>query len=84
MRRWMFLTLVLLMCCGDDAHEADPSDSGTPPTPVADGGSDAQSPPDGATPDGGAVTSCVDRPTDLPRPPTGRLPCELVPPGLTL
>lgn len=28
--------------------------------------------------------ACLDRPTDLARPPAGRLPCELVPPGLLL
>ena len=31
-----------------------------------------------------AVGPCVDRPTDLPMPPVGRLPCELIPPGVTL
>ena len=24
---------------------------------------------------------CLERPTDLPRPPTGALPCDLLPPG---
>jgi hypothetical protein len=33
--------------------------------------------------DGGLAT-CVDTPTELPRPPMGRLPCELIPPGLRL
>ena len=28
-----------------------------------------------------ALGPCVDRPTDLARPPTGQLPCELLPPG---
>lgn len=85
MRRWMFLPLVMLMCCGE-SDKADPSDAATqPPTPVSDGGiEDAPAPVDGATADGGALTACVERPTDLPRPPTGRLPCELIPPGLTL
>jgi len=27
-----------------------------------------------------AVSACVDRPTDLSRPPTEGLPCELLPP----
>lgn len=27
------------------------------------------------------LTPCLDRPTDLPRPPTAGLPCELLPPG---
>jgi hypothetical protein len=33
------------------------------------------------TPDGGATGACLDLPTDLPRPPTSGLPCELLPPG---
>ena len=32
----------------------------------------------------GPLRSCLDRPDELPRPPTGQLPCELIPPGLTL
>jgi hypothetical protein len=38
-----------------------------------DAGSDAT--------DASALAACLDRPTDLPRPPTGQLPCELLPPG---
>lgn len=38
-------------------------------------------PADAADP--GALAPCLDRPTDLPRPPTGQLPCELLPPGFT-
>lgn len=34
-----------------------------------------------STPDGGATGACLDLPTDLPRPPTAGLPCELLPPG---
>jgi hypothetical protein len=30
------------------------------------------------------LTHCLDRPDQLPRPPVGRLPCELIPPGLVL
>lgn len=44
-----------------------------------------------ATPDDGgidaapeALAPCLDRPTDLARPPNGALPCELLPPGLVL
>lgn len=33
--------------------------------------------------DPGALAPCLDRPTDLARPPTGQLPCELLPPGFT-
>ena len=31
-----------------------------------------------------ALTACLEQPGELPRPPTGKLPCELVPPGLSL
>jgi len=31
-----------------------------------------------------AGAACLDRPGQLPRPPQGGLPCELIPPGLTL
>jgi hypothetical protein len=46
---------------------------------------DAAQTGDAAIPaDGGAFTGCLDRPTELPRPPTGTLPCELIPPTLNL
>lgn len=32
----------------------------------------------------GALKACLERPGELPRPPRGQLPCELVPPGLSL
>ena len=28
-----------------------------------------------------AIGACLDRPTELARPPSGQLPCELLPPG---
>jgi len=36
-----------------------------------------------ATPSG-ALSACMERPDQLPRPPTDRLPCDLIPPGLSL
>jgi len=49
----------------------------------AAGGSGGASGGAGGT--GGATTAaCVDRPGTLDRPPAGRLPCELIPPGLSL
>ncbi|MGN6107598.1 MAG: hypothetical protein ACTHU0_20985 [Kofleriaceae bacterium] len=33
--------------------------------------------------DASALAPCLDRPTDLARPPAGQLPCELLPPGFT-
>jgi hypothetical protein len=32
----------------------------------------------------GALGACLERPSQLPRAPVGKLPCELVPPGLLL
>jgi len=32
----------------------------------------------------GALSACLDRPNALPRPPGDQLPCELIPPGLSL
>ena len=49
--------------------------------PPLDAQPDASVVPD-AAPE--ALTHCIDRPNELPRPPTGQLPCELIPPGLTL
>jgi len=40
------------------------------------GGTGGVTPP----PDGG-LAPCLEQPTDLDRPPAGRLPCELLPPG---
>ena len=33
---------------------------------------------------GGGLAACLDQPGALDRPPSGRLPCELIPPGLKL
>jgi len=72
MRR-LLLTIALLGACGDNLQ------------PVTDdAGVDAS--PDAApdAPMQQTVGPCLPRPTDLPRPPTGALPCELLPPGSTL
>lgn len=71
-----------LVHCGDDDGRPDVDRGAAPPVLVD--GAPSPSPPDAVAPEGGRLTSCVDRPTDLPRPPTGRLPCELLPPGLSL
>jgi len=65
--RGLLLTLALtLVGCGDNSLP---------------GASDGPS----VDPDGPPVVSplapCIDRPADLPRPPTGQLSCDLLPPG---
>lgn len=63
--------LALASACGDNRlPSAGPKDGGPqPPDAMGDAGTTPLGP-------------CLDQPTDLPRPPTGALPCELVPPGL--
>lgn len=51
---------------------------------AACGDNHGQAPGDAAPDDAGvdaALAPCLERPTDVPRPPTGALPCELLPPG---
>ena len=62
------VTVVLLAgACGDNVTPV------TPVSPTADAGVDAPA----------ALAPCLDRPSDLPRPATGGLPCDLLPPGFT-
>ncbi len=49
-------------------------DNVTPVTPTADAGVDAPA---------AVLAACLERPTDLPLPPTGALLCELLPPSFT-
>jgi len=39
---------------------------------------------DDAGPEADALAACLARPGQLPRPPASTLPCELIPPGLSL
>lgn len=64
--RSVFITLLLVSACGDNVAPVVPDDAAPLPVP------DAAVQP---------LTACLDRPTDLARPPTGQLPCELLPPG---
>jgi hypothetical protein len=49
------------------------------------GSSDNRTPPGGGLGGSTGVTpQCGYRPTDLLQPPNGRLPCELIPPGVHL
>lgn len=70
------LAAALAAACGDN-HSApiDAPDEEDAAPPDIDAGVDAAPTTLGA---------CLDRPTDLARPPTGQLPCELVPPGLVI
>lgn len=88
--KWVFLltlTLTLALglglaaCGGNDNHGNDnPKDAGAGPgsdasPPMQDAGIDASSP----------FASCLDRPDQadsmVPHPPTGGLPCDLIPPA---
>jgi hypothetical protein len=68
-RACLALLAALLLSCGS-SNKTTPD--AAPPT--ADAAIDAPA-------DGGALASCLEQPTDLPRPPSGQLPCELLPPG---
>ena len=69
MRR-LLLLVALVAACGDN-RQLVADDAG-----VSDAAIDA--------PGQQAVGPCLARPTDLSRPPTGALPCDLLPPGSTL
>lgn len=76
-----FLLAAALIGCGDDASEAPVTDSAvlvedTAAPDVTTVSDSAETAPSGRT-------GCLDRP-ELPTAPTGSLPCELIPPGLTL
>jgi hypothetical protein len=92
----MLLLGLSIAGCADDDPDPKPVSDGSAPLGDAslqtdggrDGGMDAST-PDATTPGNDSSTpsvlaSCVERPTDLPRPPAGRLTCDLLPPGLTL
>lgn len=70
MRRWILMLALCLGACGDDGSSPQ-DDASRPPDANA---------PDAGAPDGGATVSCLEQPTDLPRPPMGQLPCDLLPP----
>src|SRR5262245_54721280 len=58
-----------------------PLDSGLPDTgskPDTGGPTDDGGKTDVATPDGGGLAPCLDRPGELERAPSGQLPCDLL------
>lgn len=61
---------IALAACGDDEHVG--GDDAARPDAAVD------APPPDAPP---ALAPCLDRPGDLPRSPSGQLPCDLLPPG---
>jgi hypothetical protein len=68
----MLRTIILIAAlgaCGDNLKA--PRDAGGDAAPV-DASADAAPQ---------ALGPCLDRPTDLARPPANQLPCELLPPG---
>lgn len=72
------LSIAIAVCgltaaaCGDNDAPQSPADAA-----VADAAGDAA--PDSAVPLTGGP--CLDQPSELPRPPTGALSCDLLPPG---
>jgi hypothetical protein len=64
----------LAVGCGDN-DEFVPIDAPDAIDAAVDAGADAEPT---------TICPCLDRPTYLPSPPIGRLPCELIPPGVTL
>jgi hypothetical protein len=69
MRR-LILAAALLAGCGDNIKPETPDDA-----PMSDAAPDAPVQ---------SVGPCLDRPTDLARPPAGSLPCDLLPPGFVV
>lgn len=72
LKRWVaVVALAFVAACGDNQAGA------------RDAQSEDAAPPIDALPTDAApsLAPCLDRPTDLPRPPTGALPCDLLPPG---
>ena len=91
MKRWLFVVtaLVCLWGCSDDASQTTNSSSSAS---NGSGGSSSSSSSStgggGAGGEGGsqptALIPCLDEPNALPRPPSEKLPCEYIPPGLSL
>jgi len=70
---WLFVAAMALTIACDDDKGSSNDDRGKDPTAGASGNGDA-----GAS---SVSAPCLDEPGELPRPPSGRLPCDLLPPG---
>jgi hypothetical protein len=80
------LACTLVLACTDDDTVSPPSEGGEIDGSVTDAPvvSETDASTDGGATDSGRQKGCVERPTDIDRGPTGRLPCNLIPPGLSL
>ncbi len=76
--RWPVLLLVAATLLGCGSSGARPASGSAGQGGVGAPGTGGQG---GAAP---GTQACLDRPTDLPRPPGSSLPCDLIPPGLQL
>lgn len=80
MYRWLLAIALGTLACGCEDYPVEPTGPGT--TETTSTGSETTDTT--TTTDTGTTTvqkgPCLPRPTDLPRPPTGQLPCELFPP----
>jgi hypothetical protein len=80
LRGWPLLVVALATACSNE--------STTPGSPTGTGGTGGSASTDGGKPDvaippgdGGLSPCALDLPTVLDRPPSGSLPCDLLPPG---
>lgn len=85
MKRWLLLATAVACSwgCSDD-----PSQNTSASSSSGAGGSSSSSSSGGSGGAGGgepaALVACIDEVDALPRPPSGKLPCEYIPPGLAL
>jgi hypothetical protein len=68
-------TLLLALLGAGACGKSKPS--AVTPMPTPDGGMTVDV---GTAVETGVLANCLDHPNDLPRPPGGQLPCELIPP----
>lgn len=74
--RALLAAIALASACGAGCGKVKPSGVATGAAGTTGGGDGAA----GQSGDGG-LAPCLDQPSDLPRPPSGALPCEMLPPG---
>ncbi|MDI1451046.1 hypothetical protein [Polyangium sp. 6x1] len=90
MKRWLFVVTALacLWGCSDEpSQNTSTGSSASSSGSGGDGSSSSSSSGGGGGAGGGqptALVPCLDERDALLRPPSGKLPCEYVPPGLSL